>query len=92
MSLFCSNLVAASGLVADRSFPGHCVVEQQTLRRDTVKGASTDGIGCVGWIPMVRGCAANPPCYNAAGGSLVSMERLHIDSGGRVNCSECVVA
>ena len=53
-----------------------------TLRRDTVKEASTAGIGCVGWIPMVRGCAANPPCYNAVVGSLVSMERLHIDSGG----------
>ena len=52
------------------------------LRRDTAKEASTDGIGCVGWIPMVLGCAANPPCYNAVVGSLVSMERLHIDSGG----------
>ena len=60
------------------------VVEQRKHRQDTAKEASTDGIGCVGWIPMVRGCAANPPCYNAVVGSLVSMERLHIDSGGRV--------
>ena len=56
-------------------------VEQQTLRRDTAKEASTDGIGCAGWIQMLRGCAANPPCYNAVAGSLVSTECLHIDSG-----------
>ena len=68
--------------VADRSPPGHCVVEQQTLRRDTVKEASADGICCVGSTPMVRGCAANPPCYSAVVGSLVSMERLHLDFGG----------
>ena len=38
-------------------------VEQQTRRRGTAKEASTDGIGCVGWIQMVRRCAANPSMF-----------------------------